>query len=362
MLEKFKHNPRLLNLLDNIDKSLETVLTQTEQIKIMEICGTHTVSLLKHGFRNYFADRINFLSGPGCPVCVTSQYDIDKVINLAKQGVHLAIFGDMMNVPGTTSSLEKEIAKGAKVDIVYNPLECLQLAQKSKEEIVFIAVGFETTIPVIASLVQDARKMKLGNLSILNLVKTLPHILDFLLNNLELNLDGFICPGHVSVIIGEEPYKVVTREHGIPVVIAGFEPVDLALGIESLLSQIKSGKPEVVNRYKRMVKSEGNIKARELINSVFEPADVNWRGFGTVPKTGLKLRREYWNFDAEKKFNIKPAKSEKISGCICDQIITGKKKPLDCSLFRKKCNPNHPIGPCMVSMEGACSAYYKYGK
>ena len=361
MLQKFKKNPKLQNLLTNIDHNLEKILTKKEQINFMEICGTHTVSILKHGFRNYFTNRINFLSGPGCPVCVTSQYDIDKVIDLAQQGVHIAIFGDMMNVPGTTSSLEKEMAKGAKVDIVYNPLECLDLAQKSKEEIVFVAVGFETTIPVIASLVLDAYENKIRNLSILNMVKTLPHILSFLLKNIELNLDGFICPGHVSVIIGEEPYKIITEKYNIPVVIAGFEPVDLALAVESLLDQIRTGKPKVVNRYRRMVKPEGNIKARELIDTVFEPADVKWRGFGKVPKTGLKLREKFIDFRAERKFNIKPPKSKKITGCICDQIITGKKKPVDCPLFIKKCNPNHPIGPCMVSMEGACSAYYKYG-
>jgi len=362
MLEKFKNNPKLQNLLRNIDKNLQDILAQKDKINIMEICGTHTVSLLKHGFRNYFADRINFLSGPGCPVCVTSQHDIDKVIDLAKQGVHLAIFGDMMNVPGTKSSLEKEIAKGATVDIIYNPLQCLELAKNSNEEIIFIAVGFETTIPVIASLVQDAQRMELKNLSILNLVKTLPNILDYLLNNLELNLDGFICPGHVSVIIGEEPYKIVTDDHNIPVVIAGFEPVDLTLGIESLLNQIKSDKPRVANRYKRMVKPEGNIKAQKLIQSVFKPADVEWRGFGFVPKTGLKLREKYRQFDANKKFDIKPEESKNITGCICDKIITGRKKPLDCPLFGTDCRPDNPIGPCMVSMEGACSAYYKYGK
>ncbi len=362
MLEKFKNNPKLLNLLHNIDSSLENILAEKDQINIMEICGTHTVSLLKHGFRNYFTDRINFLSGPGCPVCVTSQYDIDKVINLAQQNVHLAIFGDMMNVPGTNSSLEKEIAKGAKVDIVYNPLECLKLARESKEEIVFIAVGFETTIPVIASLVQDAKESNLQNLSIFTLVKTLPNILDFLLNNLELNLDGFICPGHVSVIIGEQPYKIITDEHNIPVVIAGFEPVDLALGIESLVSQIKNNHPRVENRYKRMVKKAGNVKAQNLINAVFKESEVEWRGFGAVPKTGLKLRADYKKFDADLKFDIKPAESKKIEGCICDEIITGKKKPIDCSLFRTACTPDNPIGPCMVSMEGACSAYFKYGK
>jgi len=362
MIEKFKNNPKLISLLEAIDTELEFILRDQQQLNIMEICGTHTVSILKHGFRNYFQSRINFLSGPGCPVCVTSQKDIDKVIELAKKRIQLVTFGDLIKVPGTETNLEKQISQGAKVDVVYNPLECLKIARQTNDEVVFIAVGFETTIPVIASLILDAEKQGIHNLSILSLVKTMPNVLKFILADLDLNLDGFICPGHVSVIIGEEPYRIMPDEYGIPCTIAGFEPVDVGLGIESLISQIKYGRPFVDNRYKRMVTKEGNHAARRLIDSVFTESDVVWRGFGTVPASGLKLRNKYEKFDTEKKFEIDVKYSQKTKGCICGEIISGNKSPGDCNLFRKDCTPDTPVGPCMVSFEGACSAYYKYGK
>lgn len=374
MKNQFKNNPNLIPLLKSIDFELDMLLNYKKSVNkklsksnksclnIMEICGTHTVSILKHGFRQYFENRINFLSGPGCPVCVTSQNDIDKVINLAQKDVEIATFGDLVKVPGTESSLEKEVAKGARVHVLYNPLDCIELAKSTTKEIVFIAVGFETTIPVIASLVLDAKENGINNISILSLVKTLPNTLKFLLENLDLNLDGFICPGHVSVIIGEQPYNILADKYAIPSVIAGFEPVDLALGIESLVSQIRSGKAIVDNRYTRMVNKEGSPASLELIDSVFSQADVSWRGFGEIPNSGLKLKKMFENFDVEKKFDLTVKNSKKPKDCICGEIITGNKNPRDCKLFGEVCTPDNPIGPCMVSFEGACSAYYKYGK
>jgi hydrogenase expression/formation protein HypD len=368
MKNQFKNNPNLIPLLNSIDFELQLLFKDTSRrddkscLKIMEICGTHTVSILKHGFRQYFENRINFLSGPGCPVCVTSQNDIDKVIALAQKGVEIATFGDLVKVPGTESSLEREIANGARVHVLYNPLDCLELVKNTNKEVVFIAVGFETTIPVIASLVLDAKEKGIQNFSILSLVKTLPNTLKFLLENLDLHLDGFICPGHVSVVIGEQPYQILAEKYGIPSVISGFEPVDLGLGIESLVSQIGTGKAIVDNRYTRMVSKEGSPASLKLIDSVFSQADVSWRGFGEIPKSGLKLRKLFADFDVEKKFDLTVKNSKKPKDCICGEIITGNKNPNDCKLFRKGCTPDNPIGPCMVSFEGACSAFYKYGK
>ena len=362
MEDCFKNNPQLLSLLKKIDREFDITPEFEDRYKFMEICGTHTVSILKYGFRNYFKGRIDFLSGPGCPVCVTSQKDIDKVIALVQMGIRIVTFGDLIKVPGSKSSLEEQMALGRKVDVVYNPLDCLKIAADTDEEIVFIAVGFETTIPVTASLVLDAKRMGFKNLSILPLMKTIPSALNFLLSNLENEIDGFICPGHVSVIIGEQPYRMIPEKYKIPCVIAGFEPVDIGLAIESLVSQIWKHTPIVDNRYKRVVKENGNISAKRLIAEVFEETDVEWRGFGKIPTSGMKLREKFSKFDAKNKFNIKIETFLEPKGCICGEIIAGKKHPLDCTLFAKRCTPDSPVGPCMVSYEGACSAYYKYGE
>ncbi len=362
LFHSLKESQQLLSLLQHIDKILSLAPFTDRQYNFMEICGTHTVSIMKYGFRNYFKGRIKFLSGPGCPVCVTSQRDIDKVIALTKMGIRIVTFGDLIKVPGSKSSLEEQMTLGRKVDVVYNPLDCLKIATDSDEEIVFIAVGFETTIPVIASLVLDAEKMGIKNFSILPLMKTIPNSLDFLLSNLENEIDGFICPGHVSVIIGEHPYRIIPEKYGIPCVIAGFEPVDIGLALESLLSQILTQNPIVDNRYKRVVKENGNPSAIGLITEVFEKTDVEWRGFGEISASGMKLREKFNEYDAENKFNIKIDTFLEPKGCICGEIVAGKKHPLDCTLFAKKCTPDSPVGPCMVSYEGACSAFYKYGE
>jgi len=362
MSNKFRNNPELKLLLLKIKNDIAALDGKALPLKFMEVCGTHTVSILKFGFRHYFKDSIKFLSGPGCPVCVTSACDIDKMICLAQQGHHIVTFGDLIKVPGTHSSLEKEIAKGATVDVVYSPLDALNIARNTKKEVVFIAVGFETTIPVIAGLILDAYAQQIKNVSILCLVKTMPNVLRFLLSQLKGEIDGLIMPGHVSVIIGSDPYEFIPRKYGIPCTVAGFEPVDMGLGIQALVSQIALDSPAVDNRYKRMVKSEGNRAAQELISAVFRECDVAWRGFGSIPKSGLCLNDEFKQFDAEKRFKIEVKDEVVQSACICGDIIAGRKSPLDCALFRKKCTPENPVGPCMVSFEGACAAYYKYGE
>jgi len=357
----FRNNPKIKQLLLKITSDLNT-LELERPINLMEVCGTHTVSLLKFGFRHYFKGRIKFLSGPGCPVCVTSAHDIDKIIALAKKGYHIVTFGDLIKVPGSESSLEREISQGAKVDVVYNPLDTLSIAERTNDEVIFIAVGFETTIPVIASLVLDAYAKTFNNVTVLSLVKTMPKVLRFLLDNLSGTIDGFIMPGHVSVIIGSEPYRFIPKEYHIPCTISGFEPVDMGLGIESLVDQIRTNNPKVDNRYQRMVREEGNPAAKHLIESVFEPATVSWRGFGEIEGSGLVIREEFADFDADRKFDIQVKTQPEQSDCICGDIISGKKLPVDCKLFKKICTPEHPIGPCMVSFEGACSAFYKYGE
>ncbi len=362
MTDKFRNNPELKPLLKKIKHDVTALDRKVLPLKFMEVCGTHTVSILKFGFRHYFKDSIKFLSGPGCPVCVTSTQDIDKIIFLAQQGHHIVTFGDLIKVPGSTSSLEKEIAKGALVSVVYSPLDALNIAKTTSKEVIFIAVGFETTIPAIASLVLDAYAQQINNITILCLVKTMPNVLQFLLSQLQGAIDGFILPGHVSVIIGSEPYEFIPSKYNIPCTVAGFEPVDLGLGIESLVSQIKNNSQFVDNRYKRMVRSEGNRAAQELISAVFDECDVSWRGFGLIPKSGLCLKDEFAKFDTENKFDIKVKDEVVQTACICGDIIAGRKTPLECTLFRKNCTPENPVGPCMVSFEGACAAYYKYGE
>jgi len=362
MINTFRNHPDLKSLLQKINNNVVALDGKALPLKFMEVCGTHTVSILKFGFRQFFKDTIKFLSGPGCPVCVTSAKDIDKTIFLAQQGYHIVTFGDLIKVPGSQSSLEKEMAQGATVDVVYSPFDALAIAKNTTKEVIFIAVGFETTIPVIASLVLDAYAQKLNNLSILCLVKTMPNVLRYLLTHLQGQIDGFILPGHVSVIIGSEPYEFIPEEYHIPCTIAGFEPVDLGLGVESLIDQIRSGSVKVDNRYTRMVRTEGNTAAQVLISSVFQESDVSWRGFGIIPLSGLGLKAEFEQFDAEKKFDIRVDDVEVKTACICGDIISGKSSPLDCVLFRKQCAPENPVGPCMVSFEGACAAYYKYGE
>lgn len=362
MKNLFRNNPDLKTFIRQIESQLKVSPHEGKQYNFMEVCGTHTVSLFKSGIRSYFDGTIHFVSGPGCPVCVTSQQDIDKVIALAQKGIYITTFGDLVRVPGTNSSLEKEIAAGNKVEIVYSPLESLDIAEKTDKEVVFIAIGFETTIPVIASSILDAARRGINNFSILCLVKTMPAVLQFLFSNLDHSLDGLICPGHVSVIIGEKPYQFIPERYSVPCVIAGFEPVDLGLAVAGLLKQIEEGKPRVQNMYSRAVKPEGNPNAQSLIYQVFQESDAEWRGFGIVPKSGLRLKPEFQNFDAEKRFDITVQEAKEPPGCICGQVIAGKKSPLDCPLFAVRCTPDSPIGPCMVSYEGACSAFYKYGK
>jgi hydrogenase expression/formation protein HypD len=303
------------------------------------------------------------LSGPGCPVCVTDNSDLDKAIALAHiPGIIVTTFGDMLKVPGSRSSLERAKAEGADVRIVYSTMDALSIAEENPAKaVVFIGIGFETTAPTIAASVLQAQGEGLRNYYVLSLHKLTPPVVKALLDSGEVRLDGIVCPGHVSTIIGSIPWEFAARDYGIACAISGFEPVDILLCIDMLVAQVEDRAPQVEIAYRRSVRPNGNRRALELMDAVFEPSPARWRGIGLIPDSGLRLKREYQHFDAELKFDIDPGPTYEPKGCICGNILRGMNTPLDCKLFAKACTPEHPVGPCMVSSEGSCSAYYLYG-
>lgn len=331
-------------------------------IRLMEVCGTHTMSIFKSGIRTLLPDTINLLSGPGCPVCVTAQQEIDAFIALSRlDDVIVTTFGDLIKVSGTESSLQKEQANGRDIRIVYSTFDALDIAAKNpSKQIVFLGVGFETTAPTIAASIVSANEMKLNNYAVFCAHKLVPPALEALMQTRNVNIDGFILPGHVSVIIGTEAYRTFFERYQAPCVIAGFEPTDILQAIFLLTKQIETQNPQLTNSYQRAVTMEGNLKAQKVMADVFETIDVNWRGIGTIPASGFKIRKEFAAFDAQKKFAITVTDSVPPKGCVCGEILTGLKVPTDCRLYKKTCTPMHPVGPCMVSSEGTCAAYYRY--
>ncbi|MCF8080941.1 MAG: hydrogenase formation protein HypD [Desulfobacterales bacterium] len=331
-------------------------------IRLMEVCGTHTMSIFRHGIRSLLPETITLLSGPGCPVCVTAQSDIDAFIALARMPeVIVATFGDLMRVPGTGSSLQLERAAGADIRIVYSTFDALTIAAEHPDKkIVFLGVGFETTAPTIAASLSAARDMGRKNFFVFSAHKLVPPALEALMHFPGVTLDGFILPGHVSVILGEDGYRSFFERFSVPCVITGFEPVDILQGIFRLAMQVESGAPALENAYPRAVTAEGNQKARQLMNAVFEPADAAWRGLGTIAQSGLKIRATYADFDAARHFDLALPEPVEPKGCACGDILTGAKTPPECALFKTACTPMDPVGPCMVSSEGTCAAYYRY--
>jgi hydrogenase expression/formation protein HypD len=332
-------------------------------VKLMEFCGGHTVSILKHGIRQLLPSGVEMLSGPGCPVCVTPVADIDKAVSLArKPEVIITTFGDMIRVPGSNSTLQREKAEGADIRIVYSTQDALEIARQNPlKSVVFIGVGFETTAPTVAASVQQAMNEALINYYILSLHKLCPPVMKALLTSREIQLDGIICPGHVCAVTGSKAFEFIAKEYGIAAAVSGFEPLDILLAVEKLVEQIEKGKHVLENAYTRVVRHEGNRQAGEILNEVFDTVDSCWRGIGSVPGSGLKLRDKYSAFDAEKAFAIGQTASRENPACICGDILRGVKSPYDCRLFRTVCNPGNPVGPCMVSHEGTCSAFYLYG-
>jgi len=345
-------------LLDRIHRR------STKSARLMEFCGGHTITIVKHGIRQLLPDTIEMLSGPGCPVCVTATADLDKAIALARQpGVIITTFGDMIKVPGSYSSLQQVKADGGNVRIVYSTQDALNIARDNPaKSVIFLGIGFETTAPTIAVSILEAEREEINNYYVLSCHKLCPPVMKALLDSGEVRLDGIVCPGHVSTIIGSLPYEFIPRDYGIACAISGFEPLDVLLCIDMLVAQIENAEPKVEIAYRRGVTPEGNRHALDIMFQVFEPAEANWRGIGAIPGSGLILRKEYQRFDAEHAFNIELPPPREPKGCICGDILRGVKTPLDCQLFRQACHPEHPVGPCMVSAEGSCSIYYQYGE
>ncbi len=332
-------------------------------LKLMEVCGTHTVEIFRHGIRSVIPPSITLLSGPGCPVCVTSIHDVDAAIWIAKQpGTVLVTFGDMMRVPGGKQSLMEARSEGADVQVMYSPMDALKLAQKEpKKQVVFFATGFETTSPLIAGTVFAAKQEGVKNFSVYSSHKTVPLAIKALLDSADVKVDGFIMPGHVSTMIGLKPYEFIAADYKKPSVVTGFEAQEIILGILMIVRQISNGEAKVENAYPSVVRPEGNPKAMMLLNDVFEPTDAYWRGIGVIPGTGLKLREQYREFDAETRFKPETTGIPEPELCSCGDILRGVKVPTECPLFGTGCTPDSPVGPCMVSTEGSCAAYYKYG-
>lgn len=356
LIEEFRNPEILQSILQRISKYTGREYT------LMEVCGTHTVSISRFGIRSAVPPNIKLLSGPGCPVCVTSQEDIDKAIALARiPGVILATFGDMMKVPGTKSSLAKEKALGADIRVCYSTREALDIAEQNPErQVVFYGVGFETTAPTVAFSILEAKKRNIKNYSVFSAHKLVPPALKALIESGEVKIDGFILPGHVSVVIGLKAYEFLATDYNVPGVVSGFEPLDILITIEMLIKQINEGRARIENQYKRTVTYDGNLIAQKAMEEVFEISDTEWRGIGKIPGSGLSISSKYEDFDASKKFEIEVPYSIEPPNCSCGDVLRGVKLPFDCVLFGKGCTPEHPVGPCMVSSEGACAAYYRY--
>ena len=328
---------------------------------IMEVCGTHTMAIYQYGLRTLLPPDARLISGPGCPVCVTPNDYLDRALAIARlPDVTVITFGDMLRVPGSRSSLMEERARGADVRIAYSPLDAVAVAEKNPERrIVFLGVGFETTAPTIAGSILAARSRGVGNYFVLAAHKTIPGPMSLLAEDPELAIDGYLCPAHVSAIIGVDAYRPLA-ERGIPCVVTGFEPADVLQGVEMLARQVMEGRHEVENQYRRVVSREGNRKAQEIIRRLFVPADAAWRGIGVIPGSGLAIAPEFREYDAEVMIPVIVEASVEHSGCRCGEILRGKVSPGDCPLFGGVCTPESPVGACMVSSEGTCAAAYKY--
>ena len=407
-VDDFK-NPEAAHAIEKRIKELASLVPAGKTINIMEVCGSHTMAIARYAIREILPENINLVSGPGCPVCVTDSGYIDTSIALAqRENIIVATFGDMINVPGGrrqksevrcpgsgvgedkgTSNIElkspnhqitkslnlspfdsaqgnpntltKARAEGASVEVCYSPSKALELAKENPDkEIVFLGIGFETTMVPVTAIVDIAIREKIENLSVLTAFKLVPPALEALVSDPELNIDAFLCPAHVSAIIGANAYNPFVAKHHIPCVIASFEPVDIMYGLQKIMEQIVDKKAFVDNQYKRVVKPEGNLVAQKLLEKYLTPADVPWRGIGVIPGSGLALNEEFSKYDAEKRFGLEIKQGEQDKRCKCGDVLKGKIKPIECAMFAKACTPINPIGPCMVSSEGSCAAYYKY--
>jgi len=328
---------------------------------IMEVCGGQTYAIVKFGLQELLPKKIRLIHGPGCPVCVTPAHIIDHALSIAESGAILCSFGDMLRVPGSSSSLLSAKAKGASVHIVHSPLDALEIARENpSRQVVFLAIGFETTAPANAVSVFQAKKEGIENFSMLCSHVLVPPALEFLVHSPDNEVQAFLAPGHVCTITGESEYRLLCERHSLPIAITGFEPLDILQGIYFCVQMLERGCPDVVNQYSRSVCLEGNQVALSMLDDVFEVRDALWRGIGTIEASGLFLRREYAEFNAEERFPFTSKCSCKEQGCISGEILQGRKRPSECPMFNRQCTPEQPLGAPMVSNEGACAAYYHY--
>ncbi|MBF0106142.1 MAG: hydrogenase formation protein HypD [Deltaproteobacteria bacterium] len=333
-------------------------ITLPSPINLMEVCGTHTMAIARHAIKGMLSDQISLISGPGCPVCVTSVGEIEMALSIASiPNTVIFTFGDMMRVPGVKESLSHY----PNVRVAYSPFDAVAFAKEHpRTEVAFLGIGFETTIPVVGAAMLQAKNEGLKNFSVLSMHKLVPPALTALLDNNKAKINGLICPGHVSVIIGANAYRGIQKKYNVPCVITGFEPADILEGIYLLVRQIQQQTSRVEIQYARAVTMRGNLKAMNLMHEIYEVCPAHWRGIGVIPKSGLQIRTAFSLFDAKKRFGLKEHKYTEPKNCLCGRILQGLAIPTDCKVFAKRCTPNTPVGPCMVSSEGACSAVYKY--
>lgn len=354
-IDEYRNKELVLKLAEQIRK------VSTKKISLMEVCGGHTHSIHKFGIPSLLPDNIKLLSGPGCPVCVTSTKFIDQAIEYSKtEDIIITTFGDLVRVPGSSSTLQKEKARGNDIRIIYSSLDAIDIAKENKnKKVIFLGIGFETTAPTTASLILKADQEKIKNIFVYSAHKIMPPAMQSIIDE-GVKIDGYICPGHVSVITGSVIYDPIVDKYKVGCVVSGFEPVDIMQSILMLIKQVENNNKKVEIQYKRAVKRDGNIKAKNIMNKVFELKDDWWRGLGIIKNSGLKIKKDFIEYDAENNFNVILAETKEEEGCICGEILKGIKTPKECMLFAKKCYPENPIGACMVSNEGSCNAYYRY--
>lgn len=356
-LDEYRDQALITPLVAELQRSI------SKPVRLMEVCGTHTMAIFRSGIRTILPAGMEIVSGPGCPVCVTSASHMDAFISMAEiADVRLSIFGDLFRVPGSNGSLAHASSRGAKIDIVYSSMDALDIARKHPNDlVVFLGVGFETTTPGIAATILAAQRQHIDNFCVFSTHKVIPGPLEVLMQDPELKINALLCPGHVSAIIGAGAYQPFVDKYRLACVVAGFEPADLLNGLIRLARQIGEDRPAVDNLYPRVVSWEGNRRALDMVDQVFEPTDMEWRGLGLIPGSGLKIRGGYRAFDAQQRLDIIVPEAEEAKGCLCGQILKGKTIPPRCPLFGSRCTPATPVGPCMVSSEGTCAAYHKYG-
>jgi len=360
-IDKFRDPKAAAQIRDSISLLCRQLEEGGRTLRIMEVCGSHTMAISRYGIRSVLGPTVRLISGPGCPVCVTTPGYIDAAIELARTGALILSFGDLLNVPGSMLTLAQARSQGLGVETCYSPLTALEIAARDrKRQVVFLGIGFETTVGPVIAMVDRAHREGIRNLSVLTAFKRVPPVLHALVTDPELKIDAFLLPAHVSAIIGEKPYQVLAERYGKSCVIAGFEPLDILYGINGILQQALSNQVRVDNQYNRVVKPAGNQRASRLIEMYLQPSVADWRGIGQIPFSGYELREQWSAFDAPRRFDMVVPEGHVNPGCRCGDVLRGVSTPPDCPLFGKACMPSQPVGPCMVSSEGTCAAYYRY--